>query len=383
MERRELAVASALYTRRARQPGSSLATARAAAAEAETARCETTPKEEFAATCATAAVPRPPTGADVRHFQAQLCIPCGNKLGECPLWDDQKQLLCWIDIQGSKFWQYDPSNGPEEAQCFDLPSRPGSFCLCEHGEYLFAFEDGFSFYDPVARRRLRVTENFEAQLRTRLNDGRVDHAGRFVSAGTVEKGDEPLSAVYRVNTDFTVETLHRGVRCGNSICFTTHGGMFFTDPAFTGGKQQDEEGDHFSGCNTIWHFPDYAASGMSRAVPFVEADGRPDGSIIDEEGCLWNAEFGGGRVVRYRQDGTVDMVVDVPTKYTTCAAFGGQNLDTLYITDASIFAASRLSKKRRPELAEGLAGGLFCVRLPVRGCREARFAGSSALLLNR
>lgn len=150
--------------------------------------------------------------------------------------------------------------------------------------------------------------------------------------------------------------------------------MFFADPAF-----HSEHGD-FAGetgsANCIWQFPDYQTTGLSGPSHiFVDAGSRPDGSIIDAEGGLWNAEFGTGRVVRYLPDGSVSMVVKVPVRYTTCAAFGGEDMQTLYITDATVFAHQRMSKKRREELPEGYAGGLFSVRLPVKGLPERKFAG--------
>ncbi len=61
---------------------------------------------------------------------------------------------------------------------------------------------------------------------------------------------------------------------------------------------------------------------------------RPDGSVVDSEGCLWNAQYGSGRVVRYRPDGSLDRVVQVPASNTTCPAFGGPGLRTLFITTA-------------------------------------------------
>ncbi|CAK0839998.1 unnamed protein product [Prorocentrum cordatum] len=264
-------------------------------------------------------------GPAPREFVAELCAPCGNRLGECPLWDDRRAELCW------------------------------------DGSYLFAFEDGFAFWDPGSPGVLeRVGGVLEPGLPTRLNDGRVDMQGRFVAAGCVERGDEPLSGVYRVNTDLSVEKLRGSVRCGNSICFSAALGMAFADPALA-----DDTGG--TSVSTIWHFPEYESNGMTDPPsPFAVSGGRPDGSVIDSEGCLWNAEFGGGCVTRYRMDGTADMVVRVPASD---------------LTDASVFANQRMSRKHREELPEGYAGGLFRARLPVAGQREAaalRFSGPAS-----
>eukprot|EP00434_Breviolum_minutum_P022341 symbB.v1.2.019718.t1/scaffold1625.1/size152758/1 len=314
-----------------------------------------------------------PERARIPEFQAELLIPCGNKLGECPLWDDARHVLSWIDIQGKRLWQHNPQSSPEDCRSFELPSRPGSFCIAESGDYVLALEDGLFFFDPATEELFRIPQDFVPKG-CRLNDGRVDLQGRFVVSGTVDRGEEPMAAVYRLNTDCSVETLLEKVRCGNSICFAEDGRMFFADPAF-----YSQHGQHCDAgsANCIWQFPDYAITGLSGASSiFVDAgQSRPDGSILDAEGGLWNAEFGAGRVVRYLPDGSVSMVVKVPVRYTTCAAFGGEDMQTLYITDATVFAHQRMSKKRREELPEGYAGGVFSVHLPVKGLPERKFAG--------
>ena len=63
--------------------------------------------------------------------------------------------------------------------------------------------------------------------------------------------------------------------------------------------------------------------------------GVPDGSALDAEGCLWNARWGGGCLIRYRPDGTIDRIVTVPVRQPTSCVFAGPGLRTLYVTSAS------------------------------------------------
>jgi hypothetical protein len=92
--------------------------------------------------------------------------------------------------------------------------------------------------------------------------------------------------------------------------------------------------------------------------------GGPDGSCVDAEGYLWSAQYRLARIVRYAPDGRVDRTIALPTGNPTCCAFGGDQLDTLYITTSSF----RMSPERRA--AEPLAGNLFAVVPGVRGCRS-------------
>ncbi len=99
------------------------------------------------------------------------------------------------------------------------------------------------------------------------------------------------------------------------------------------------------------------------------APGRPDGSTVDEAGCLWNARYGGSAIVRFAPDGRVDRIVTLPVSQVTSCAFGGPGLDTLFVTTAT----QRLTPEQRAR--EPLAGGLFALSAGVRGLPEPRFAG--------
>jgi sugar lactone lactonase YvrE len=114
---------------------------------------------------------------------------------------------------------------------------------------------------------------------------------------------------------------------------------------------------------------DAGAIANERVFASCPGPGRPDGSAIDAEGCLWNAEYAGGRVVRYRPDGTIDRAIGLPVSQPTCCAFGGPALDHLFITTAT----QRLDAAALA--GQPLAGGLFVARPGVSGLPEARFGG--------
>jgi L-arabinonolactonase len=84
---------------------------------------------------------------------------------------------------------------------------------------------------------------------------------------------------------------------------------------------------------------------------------------------VWNAVWEGRRVVRIFPDGTVDRTIEVPALKPTCCAFGGAELDTLYIT------TSRLEMTPEQLAAEPIAGALFALRPGIRGLADQPFAG--------
>jgi sugar lactone lactonase YvrE len=97
--------------------------------------------------------------------------------------------------------------------------------------------------------------------------------------------------------------------------------------------------------------------------------GYPDGSTVDAEGFLWNAEYAGGRLVRYAPDGRIDRTIAMPVSRPTSCAFGGPKLDVLYVTSAR----QRMTAEEIQR--EPMAGGLFALEVGIKGLPEPRFAG--------
>ena len=118
----------------------------------------------------------------------------------------------------------------------------------------------------------------------------------------------------------------------------------------------------------IWRFDFDLASGHLRNrrpfVAFGAGPARPDGSCVDAEGCLWNAAYAGGRVVRYTPDGRVDRVIALPVSCPTCVCLGGRDLDLLFVTSA------RFALKAEQHAVEPLAGGVFAVPVSAKGLPE-------------
>jgi L-arabinonolactonase len=196
----------------------------------------------------------------------------------------------------------------------------------------------------------------EEDLPTRLNDGRCDRQGRFVfgTKHDVAKA-EKVGGFYRLNGDLSLERLPLGdAAIPNSIAFSPDGSrMYFCD----------------SPTRQI-RVCDYDSFDNQRVfVELTDASGEPDGSTIDRDGGLWNAQWGGRRVVRYGADGRETERIAVPTTQPSCVAFGGPQLGTLYITSARIgLDDGALQNDLR-------AGGVFIATPVARGIAEPVFCG--------
>jgi sugar lactone lactonase YvrE len=237
-----------------------------------------------------------------------------------------------------------------------LPEVVGSIAFRERGGLLAATKSGIHFLDPADGRFERVA-NPESHLpENRFNDGRCDRQGRFWAGSMSDVRRDPVGTLYRFDADLACTRLRNAIIIPNSLAWSPDGRtMYFAD----------------TNRHTIWAWDYDPATGVAtRERVFADTGaGRPDGSCVDADGCLWNAEYGGGRLVRYTPDGKLDRTVDLPVANPTCCCFGGARLDVMFVTTAR----QRLQPE---ELArQPLAGSVLALRPGVRGLPESRFGG--------
>jgi len=290
-------------------------------------------------------------------LRAKIALEAGNSLGEGVLWCERRQAVYWTDIDRAQLWEFSPADGATRTHA--MPERLASFALCEADDWLLlALASRLAFYH-LPSGELRPLHEIEPGNDTRANDGACDRQGRFVF-GTLHEPREgskrPVGGFHRLNADLSLERLPLpGVAIANSVAFSPDGTtMYFCDsPARR--IQCCTYGDRSAG---VRDFVDL--SGIA---------GEPDGSAVDAEGALWNAQWGMGRVVRYLPDGRQDLVLPIAARQPTRPAFGGAALDTVYVTSA------RTGLSETALADDPHAGALFSATPGVRGLPEPRFAG--------
>jgi sugar lactone lactonase YvrE len=215
---------------------------------------------------------------------------------------------------------------------------------------LLAVEDGFAAYDGGALELIVPVLADDGSLR--MNDGKCDASGRFYASSMARDGSHGRGMLWRLDADLTVHAVVEGLTIGNGLAWSADGRtLHFIDTAL----QRVDRFDVDPGTGAL--------ANRRTAFPVRGEVGSPDGMCIDADDCLWVALFGGGAVHRYSPSGELLAVVDVPVPNVTSVAFGGANLDVLYITTA------RLSD------ATPGAGGLFAVAPGVTGPPPEYFGG--------
>lgn len=289
--------------------------------------------------------------------EIRCVVRSGDALGECVLWCPRTRKVWWLDILRPCLQSFDPASGAHKV--YPLPGpNCGCAALRASGGLVLALDNGLHAFDPASGRLDFLFHPEPEPATNRYNDGRADRRGRFW-LGTMDREIRgPTGSFYRLGADRSVARQFGDVTVPNSTAFSPDDRtMYFADTPR----------------HVIWAFDfDIEAGAISNRRVFADLSARrglPDGSCVDAQGFLWNAEFAGARLTRYAPDGRVDRTVAMPVKSPTCCCFGGDDLRTLYVT------SSTHEHSAAQRAAEPWSGGLLALDAGVRGLPEAMYGG--------
>ena len=290
---------------------------------------------------------RPPE----RPLGIRCVVKADDQLGEGPCWSPFEGRLYWFDIKGRRLAWYEPAS--DERGAFDLPFRASAGAPRAQGGLIMATDRGLAFCDPI-RGTLEMARAYELPEGFRTNDGKIDLFGNFWWSTMDDNHGERPGAVFRTGPDLATQQVLSGIHVPNTLAMSPDAKTLYVAD---------------SRLQTI--FAQEVADG-SKVPQFAHTAGAPatpDGSAVDAEGYLWNAQWGGWRVVRYAPDGVIDRIIDLPVQNPTSCAFGGADMTTLFVTSAW----DGLGLGQRP--MQPLAGALFAIETGVKGLELPLFAG--------
>ncbi len=280
---------------------------------------------------------------------------CG--LGEGAVWDDRAQALYFLDIFGQKVLRFDPASGV--TQSWTTPGHVGALALRGSGGAVLAIKDTLYGLDFISGETTRIAGPAFTDDQVTVNDGAADRAGRFVFGGCSAGMDNPrpIGGLYALDAAGQITELDHGTHQSNSHCFSPDGRTLYAADSFV---------------KTLYAYDyDPATGQVAGRRAFAQTDdlgGVPDGSAVDADGVVWVSIFQAGKIAAYRSDGKLERVIDLPAKLISSVAWGGAQLDQLYVTtiDPTQFGWP----------AEEGSGYVYVVEgLGSRGVPEGRYAG--------
>lgn len=277
-------------------------------------------------------------------------------VGEGPVWVAAERALWWLDIKGQRLFRFDPSSGA--ARSWAMPERIGAAIPDGDGGFVFLGKTGVWRSRVPFEQFAKASSPDSDRPGNRFNDAKCDPAGRLWG-GSMDDDERAASGrLYRFDRLDAPVRVKDGVNLSNGLGWSPDGRLMYFVETLR---------------RVIWvHDYDLATGEVRNARVFVtvpDADGYADGMCVDSDGCIWLAHWGGARVTRFTPQGKVDRVVSLPVPQVASCAFGGDGLDTLYVTTAAVGldAAARG--------AAPLSGSLFAFRPGVKGLPVASFRG--------
>jgi len=273
---------------------------------------------------------------NISIFDDTCCV-----LGEGPLWAQER--LFWVDIKDRKI--YSRGLGETKSIHWDFTDRPSALGTCRDSatELLVAFDKYLAFCDTESG-IIRHKIDFNDRPKNRSNDGAVGPDGAFWFGTMDDDEEQQTGELFRYDGKI-LQSKAKNIGISNTVVWSPNGErMYFAD----------------SMEQCIWKYEfDVSTGTISNREVFVSLKGTniyPDGSAIDTEGFLWNAQWDGSRVVRYAPTGKVDRVITLPVSKPTCCTFGGNKLQSLFVTTASINTSNPLAGQTF--VIEGIGQGI-------------------------
>ena len=279
-------------------------------------------------------------------MKAEQITPPVAYHAEGPVWSEQWGGLRWLDMLAGDVLSLAPDGKVARRHVASVvaairPRRDGGAVL--------GIERGFALESPDGT--LTALDDVWSGEDVRMNEGACDPDGRFYCGSMAYDRRPGAAALYRLDPDGSVRLVLDGLTISNGLDWSPDGSLAYYNDTETGRT------DVF----------DYdAEAGLTARRTFAETPGRPDGLTVDAEGGVWVALADGGRVLRYSAEGSLDAVVELPVTKVTACAFGGPDLDQLFVTT---------SREDLHASAEPAAGSLFHAVPGVKGRPVREFGG--------
>ncbi len=275
-------------------------------------------------------------------------------IGEGPVWDVAEQALYWIDILGRQVFRHDPD--AHETRQWALPDIVGSMALRASGGAIVALGDGVYTLDLVSGECTLLATSPHLNDEVQLADGKVDRRGRFI-VGSSDRGmKEARGKLFALDPGATeLRVIDDDIFLANGPCWSPDDATFYHADSIR---------------KTIFAYDyDIATGTVSNRRAFASTEdlgGIPDGATVDTEGHIWSAICEGGKIVRFRPDGSIERIIEFPQKLPGSVMFGGPALDQLFVPTLS---PAFLGREADPQ-----DGAMFVIEgLGVTGLPEPRF----------
>lgn len=281
-----------------------------------------------------------------------------NQLGETPIWAPEENALYWVDWGGGSTCRFEPATA--KFTTFPVSVPVTALARRVSGRWIAIAQNGLYTWDPTTNETtLFVGPPEPDKPEMCYNDAAVDRQGRLL-VGTVNMRDPftPDGSLYRLDLDGSLHEIDTGYATANGIGVSPDGRTVYV------ADQRHRQ-------IIVLDYDIVKGTTSNRRVfaSVPDDEGMPDGLIVDAEDFVWSGHWAGWKLTRYDPAGKIERQIRFPVQHVISFAFGGKDLDELFVTTAW-WGFSDEERKQQP-----WAGDLFRVNTGVKGLVEPAFAG--------
>lgn len=242
-----------------------------------------------------------------------------SDLGEGPIWTPETNSVTWTDITQNTFHTANIDTGKTES--FGVPSMIGAIAHTKDGHYIAATQKGFA--------RISVDGKYSSlhsflQDDMRMNDGKVDPAGRFWAGSMALSFEKDRGSLYVLETDNSYQKVLDNITLSNGMGWSPDAQYFYYIDSIPGVlKRFDYDLDNGK------------ISNPKNLITFNASSGVPDGMSVSSDGKIVVALWDAGRVEIYEPTGAKVSEIKLGVSRPTCCTFAGPNQDILIVSTAS------------------------------------------------
>jgi D-xylonolactonase len=285
-------------------------------------------------------------------MKAMSLVSSGDVLGESVIWTPGDKSVFWVDGLGPIIHRLEVASGRHSTFVPPIGLPLGMIAETSDPSVLaLTHRDGVFLYELSSSRMTLLAHPEAGRENVAYNDAKVDREGRLW-VGTFDTAEtEPRGTLWALpdggESPVLVET---GIVVTNGPAFSPNGDTLYLSDSI--------------GKRILSYRVDRRALRLSDRRVFCEfgpSEGLPDGLTVDADGCLWCAHWEGSRVTRFSPEGQRITAIPLPVPRVTSVAFGGEQLDTLFITTAR-YGMDAVDIAKNPT-----AGNLFSINAGVKG----------------
>ena len=264
-----------------------------------------------------------------------------------------KNSLHWTDIDGKKLYIKDFKNN--KILSTKMLGRVSCIAPLISGGFIAAMENQLIKINQFHKKPRVLTEVFPIDPSTRLNDGKTDRGGNFFWVGSIFlPRDKKASGLWRYSSNGEIKRIVSNITTSNGLSWSPCGNIMYHSDSWS---------------SKIWKYDYDTIKGeiKNKRIFYITSkkQGRPDGACVDISGYYWTACFNGGRILRISPEGVLDREFIVPMLRPTMIAFGGNNMNTLFVTS---YGKNNIFERNNKE-----AGKLISIQTQIKGIAETLF----------